>query len=96
MAACREQHAAWCQPIPRLSAVSPVLRATVNGKLVFVHIQATVGQAIREAGLTPQEGNWVVERPWQGQLLPVVVSTRPEALLGLVLLGGERITSSPR
>lgn len=96
MAACREQHAAWCQPIPRLSAVSPVLRATVNGKPVFVHSQGTVGQAIREAGFNPQDGIWVVERPWQGQLLPVIVSARPEALLGLVLLGGERITSSPR
>ena len=96
MAACRDERPAWCQPIPRLSAIAPVFRATVNGKSVFVHIHGAVSEAIRAAGLTPQEGAWMVERPWQGHLLPVVVTARPEALLDLVLLGGERITASTR
>jgi hypothetical protein len=95
-AACRDEGSAWCHPIPRLSAIAPVLRATVNGKSVFVHIFGTVSDAIRAAGLTPREANWVVERPWRGHLLPVVVTARPEALLSLVLLGGERITASTR
>jgi hypothetical protein len=96
MAACRDERSSWCQASPRLSAIAPVLRVTVNGKSVFVGIRGTVSEAIRAAGFTPQERIWVVERPWQGRLLPVDAAPRPEALLDLVLLGGERITASTR
>jgi hypothetical protein len=96
MAACRDERSAWCQPIPRFSAIAPVLRVTVNGESVFVGIRGTASEAIQAAGLAPQERTWVVERPWRGRLLPEEVAARPEALLDLVLLGGERITASTR
>ncbi len=96
MAACRADRSVWCQPIPRLSAIESMLKATVNGKPVFVYAGGTVGQAIQAAGFTPQPGKWTVERPWQGQLIPILVDTKPEALLRVVLIGGERITSKER
>ncbi|MEN6601031.1 MAG: hypothetical protein ABFD86_01350 [Bryobacteraceae bacterium] len=92
MVACSDERSAWCQPIPRLSAVAPMLRVTVNEKNVFVHVHGTIGDAIQAAGFPRRQGRWAVERFWQGRLVPLVVSTRPEALFDLVLLGEERIT----
>jgi hypothetical protein len=102
--ACRAERHAFCHLVPRLSAVTPELRVTVNGKPVYVGIGGTLSEALRAGGLDkPDEqrqalaGGLQVLRPWRENLIPVEAADSPDAMLGLVPIGGEQIgLSRPR
>jgi hypothetical protein len=88
--ACEAERETWCIVVPRLSAITPELRAEVNGKPVYVSIGGTVGAALWEAKFKGS-GPVKVLRPWQGKMIPVEPE-KPEMIQRLVLLGGEKIT----
>jgi len=69
------------------------LRVWVQGRPVVAALPGTVRQALEAAGIYDASrmlSTLRVERPWRGRLIPVTAIS-PHVLLGLLLLGGERI-----
>jgi hypothetical protein len=97
LSACRNNRDVYCLPLPKLAALNLEQAVIVNGKTFYVHVGGTVRDALAAAGekLFERQNELAagvkVLRPWRGKLIPVVNQGEPPSLLGLVLLGGERI-----
>lgn len=80
-----------CIAVPKETAISPFLVAIANGVEVTVPIGATVRDALRTAGVTPEEAlkTLAISRPYRGRPVPVVFDRTQAQILSLPLLGGE-------
>ncbi len=86
---------ARCTVMPPDVGLEARLRVRVEGRWTTVAITATVGQALRAAGV--REPAQVaptlhVLRPYGAGYAPVLPDGPPDALLGLLLSGGETIS----
>ncbi len=94
-ASCANVEGGMCIAIPKAVAVQPFLPVTVNGVEVLVFRGGTVFQAIRRAGeLQPNRvvAQLRVYKPWNGRLAAVTFDRSDDAILKLVLRGGETIS----
>jgi hypothetical protein len=94
-ASCEKLDNKMCIPIPRAVAVHPMISVSVNGAEVLVYRGGNVFQAIRKAG--EQEPNRVlpqlqISKPWNGRLIALAFDPADDAILKLVLRGGETIS----
>jgi hypothetical protein len=93
-ASCLTVKAGWCVAIPKALAVNLFLPVMVHGKEVMVQWGANVGEAIRESGERRAESvlpSLTVSKPYGGRPAPVEFDRNGNAILGLVLVGGETI-----
>lgn len=93
-AAC-EQAAGMCLALPHRVGVNPFLTVSVNGRAVTLPLQATLGDAIRMSGTKLPETilpTLQVTKPFGDRQARVEFRRDTPAILGLQLLGGERIS----
>lgn len=80
---------ATCQTVPLYVQLEARVRAFVNGRAVAVPLPATVGMAIE----TTSPGSLRVYRDYRGKLIPVLPDGGTAALMNMMLIGGEHITT---
>lgn len=94
-AACSRLPADWCVTIPKDVAVNLLLPVTVNGKEALVTWGATVATSIR-AGGEPQPSvilpRLFVQKPYRGRAVAVKFDQASQAILDMILTGGETIS----
>ena len=96
----------FCLLIPKRVAINPFIGVTVNGSPVSLAWGSTVADAIRHAGERRPAAlldHLCVERLYKGRPVRVEFNSRDQAVLSLLLTGGEAISwkiaahdSSPR
>ncbi len=94
-ASCQKLNDGMCIAIPKGTGVNAYVVVSVNGSEATVHWPATVGAAIRQAGANNARAivpRLVVRKEYGGRLVPVVFDRTGDAILGLMLEGGESIT----
>ena len=94
-ASCARLNGEMCITIPRAVAVNLFLPTTVNGTEVMVRWGATVGEAIREAGIRRPDSvlpKLTVHKPYHGRPVAVDFDGASSAILNLTLTGGENIS----
>jgi hypothetical protein len=82
-------------PIPREVALAAMLHVQVNGKDLDVPAGSTVAEAIKSYDFEHRNDlpeALAIWRPYHGQLTPVEFDRRDRAILGLSLVGGEKLT----
>lgn len=75
--------------------MGPELRVTANGKDAFAPVGGTLNDILRGAGLRDGReapATLQVWRPYEGKLVRIEFNRLSTEILGLVLIGGERIT----
>jgi len=91
---CANVASGFCLPIPKRVAVNPFITITVNGSPVSLPWGSSVADAIRHSGSRPAAllDHLCVERLYKGRLLRVKFDPRNQAILSLLLSGGEAIS----
>jgi hypothetical protein len=95
MASCDKMNSESCVAIPRAVAVNLLVPVTVNGAETMVRRGATLGEALREAGVPRPQlilPQLAVERPYHGQPAVVEFDRTSLAILDLLLTGGEIVS----
>ena len=93
-ASCQTLHNEMCVAIPKDVGVTSLIAVAVNGREILVQRGATVFNAILAAGephprnVLPQLRVW---KPWHDALRPVAFARSDDAILQLVLIGGEAL-----
>ena len=94
-ASCDMIASGMCITIPKDVGVTPLISVTVNGAEVLVSRGATVSDAIRSSGETGAAAvvrSLKVYKSWNGRLTEVAFDPSGDAILKLVLKGGESIS----
>jgi hypothetical protein len=96
-ASCDRLPAAHCVVIPRRVAINAVAPVTINGSETLIRWGATLGEAIRAAGVREPLATTqtlTISRRYNGRPTPVDFDRTSPAILRLPLMGGEIITWS--
>lgn len=103
---CADVTSGLCLPIPKRVAINPFVSVTVNGSPLSLAWGSRVADAIRHAGERRPAAlleHLYVERQYKGRPVRVEFDPRDQAVLSLLLTGGETISwkiaahgSSPR
>lgn len=82
-----------CILVPQGSAVSAETEVTARGQRIYVPLAGNVSDALRVSGVRQVASvkNVRVSRPFGKQLAPITYSGNIADILGLVLIGGERV-----
>ncbi len=94
-ASCKKLNDELCIAIPKGVGVNAYVAVSVNGNEVVVPWPATVWEAIQQGGTRNAReilGSLAVRKEYGGRLLPVEFDRTSNAILGLLLAGGESIT----
>jgi hypothetical protein len=94
-ASCDTLDGIMCIPIPKELGVTSLVAVTANGAEVLVARGVTVFNAIRTAGEDKPNNvltNLKVYKQWNGRMIAVAFNPADEAILNLVLKGGEAIS----
>jgi len=93
-ASCKKLHDELCVAIPKGVAVNAYVAVTVNGQEVTVLWPATVHAAIQAAGERDYRAvlpRLVIRKNYDGRLVGVEFDRSRQAILGMMLTGGESI-----
>jgi len=91
---CANVPSGLCLPIPKRVAINPFVNVTVNGSPVSLPWGSSVADAIRHSGSRPAAllDHLCVERLYKGRPVRVEFDPRNQAILSLLLTGGEAIS----
>lgn len=91
---CANVASGLCLPIPKRVAINPFVSVTVNGSPVSLPWGSSVADAIRHTGKRPAAvlDHLCIERLYKGRPVRVEFNPRNQAILSLLLSGGEAIS----
>jgi hypothetical protein len=92
-ASCKKLNDDLCLAIPKGVGVNAYIAVSVNGSEVVVHWPATVRSAIQKGGEDARTilSRLVVRKDYGGRLVTVKFDRSEQAILGMILTGGETI-----
>lgn len=94
-ALCQKESENMCIVVPKAVAINPVVAVSINGEEKFQIRGTSLQTALQLSGQTKPETilpRLKITKPWKGQATPVQFDPSSNAILKLILQGGETIS----
>lgn len=94
-ALCQKESESMCIVIPKAVAINPVVAVSINSEEKFLIRGTSLQTALQQTGQTKPEAllpRLKITKLWKGQPTPVQFDTSSNAILKLILQGGETIS----